>query len=190
MLVDRLENICEDLGFTFTYGKEHWQNLSDFKNDADQIWEYRKKHLLLLYVKSKKTIDEYNNIVGEEYTGEFVLSVRGKLDDPTYQYKYEHNIKALEYEIRKLFKSFTVCEQENWQIKSWSETEVENMLDTTLDGKKVSFQIYKPTNQYKFFEPDSSYFALTTLFDLIDRYNIPVENKECLIQNFNQFIEQ
>ncbi|MEC4050656.1 hypothetical protein OX284_014550 [Flavobacterium sp. SUN046] len=146
MLVDQFKTIVNSFNsngnstWNFEYGADHWQNLKSSLVDEQQIqFILRQKYLLLLWKDRSFIINDQGAIEGCQYDGEFVLTVRSKISDPTYEYKYETNIKNLESQTEMIFNEFSDCD--GWCIKKWKETEVENLWDDNMDGLKVSFTI-------------------------------------------------
>lgn len=139
MLVERLKEACDSIGWNFNYGRGHWQNLNDFPDDSDKAFPQRAKYFLLLWKDRDFKINDYGAVVGYSFEGEVVLCVRSKISDKDYNFKYEEHIKNLEIEAEKLFEDFTSCEE--WTMKRWKEIEVENEYDINLDGLKVRFTV-------------------------------------------------
>jgi hypothetical protein len=140
MLVEKLKAASNDLGFLFDYGKEHWQNLADLPNEDDKPPQDRTVYLLLLYKDRKVVTNSYNSIEYREYTGEMLLCVRSQITDPDYNFKYENRIELLEQRSEDLLEALGgLCE--GWTIKLWSESEVENLYDTNVDGLKIRYTI-------------------------------------------------
>lgn len=139
MLVEKIEAIAQALNWKFKYGKAHWQNLGDFPDDADLPFAERQKYLQLLWKDRTGILNGYGVEEGEVFDGEFVLAVRSRLTDPTYQYKYDTHIKGLELLLQDMQAAMMDCD--GLTIKSWRETEVENLYDANMDGLKVTFRI-------------------------------------------------
>lgn len=139
MLVERLKEACDSIGWNFNYGRGHWQNLNDFPDDGNKPFALREKYFLLLWKDRDFKINNYGAVVGYSFEGEAVLCVRSKISDKDYNFKYEEHIKNLEIEAEKLFEDFTICE--DWTLKRWKEIEVENEYDTNMDGLKVRFTV-------------------------------------------------
>lgn len=140
MLVEKLKQTAENLvNWNFNYGKEYWQNLGDYPDDANLPFSERQKYLLLLWKDRTFLLNNMGGVQGSIFTGEMVLLVRSKISDESYDYKYETHIKNLEAESEKLFHTFLNCE--GWMIKTWKEIEVENEFDTNMDGLKITFTI-------------------------------------------------
>ncbi|CAL2085076.1 hypothetical protein [Tenacibaculum sp. 190524A02b] len=137
MLVEKFKEITNEIGWSFNYGKVHWQNLQDLPEDSELPFEERSKYFLLLYKDRDFKFDKYSSIIGFDYHGEAVLSVRSSLTDKDYNYKYEVHISKLEEEVSKMFEKFNICD--NWNIKRWKEVEVENQFAPNLDGLKIQF---------------------------------------------------
>ena len=141
MIVDKFKEIATQLGYHFDYGPNHWINLNDLKDDTEKDWNDRKKILLLLWKDRDFKLNEYGAIDEYRFTGEFLLTVRSKLSDGQYMFRYEEYIKRLELLIEDVFNALDDCD--GWVIYRWKESEVTNQYDTNLDGIKVSFTIHK-----------------------------------------------
>lgn len=139
MIVEEFKAGCLAIGWNFKYGPEHWQNLSDFPEDGELPFAARQKHFLLLWKDREDILNSFGETEGYVYDGEFVLSVRSKISDKDYEYKYETHIKNLEDEVDLMKTHFSLCD--DWTLQQWRLTEVENQLDTNLDGLKVKFKI-------------------------------------------------
>ncbi len=139
MIVDKLKEICEVNAWFFNYGKEHWQNLNDFKDDSENTGQCQQKYFLLIWKDRTFKLNDYSEIEGYSWEGEFVFCVRSKLSDKDQNQKYEQRVKYLESEIEKVFEHFGICDE--WEVKSWKELEVYDSYDTNVDGLKVRFKI-------------------------------------------------
>lgn len=141
MLVEKIEQIASNLGFEFKYGKDHWQNLGDWPDDADLPLIDRKKYMQLLWKDRTGKMNGYGAEEGCTFDGEFVLSVRSRLSDPDYKFKYDTHIKGLEALLQGVQDKINDCD--GLTLKGWKETEVENLYDANMDGLKVTFKIEK-----------------------------------------------
>lgn len=149
MLTEKLKQVIlelnnnEPIGFrdlwTFVYGNNEWQNLGDYPNDENISFEQRKKYLLLLWQDREHILSDNGSIIGWTFSGDAILSLRSKLSDPTYEYKYETHIKNLYGVSERIVNMFGDCD--NYVIKRWKEVEVSDMYDTNMDGLKLSFTI-------------------------------------------------
>lgn len=140
MLIEKLKEISIEENWIFAYGKDHWQNLTDDQIDDELPFEDRKKYLKLLWKDSARSFDQYGTETTRTFTGDLLVLVRSKISDSNYEYKYEKHIANLEAIIdRQLILKFDICER--FVIKSWRQTEVENVYDSNLDGLKISFTI-------------------------------------------------
>lgn len=139
MIVDKLKEACNALGWHFNYGAHHWQNLQDFALDYDVPFEERQKYFLLLWQDRELVLNEYGAIETQLFECEFVFCVRSQMEDQDYNFKYQNNIKGLKAEALKLFEHITSCD--GLLITKWRETEIENVYDTNLDGIKVTLNM-------------------------------------------------
>lgn len=139
MLVEKLETTAEDKDWDFCYGKDHWQNLGDSKLDDQLPFDERKKYLKLLWKDRESKLDQYGTTTGYTFYGELLLLVRSKISDKDYEYKYKTHIKNLEALSEELKNDFDICDE--FVIKRWRETEVENLYDQNMDGLKITFTI-------------------------------------------------
>lgn len=137
MLVDKFKEIAEGLGWFFNYGDYHWQNLNDFEDDTELIEQ--SIAFLLLWKDREKHINDFNVVVAETFEGEFIMAVRSRIDDADHNSKYEQRIKQIENKTGAFSDLITDCD--SLFIQYWKETEVENALDTNVDGIKVKFRI-------------------------------------------------
>jgi hypothetical protein len=149
MLTEKLTEITAELnqnepqGFrdiwNFVDGNNEWQNLGDYPEDAGLEFAKRKKYLLLLWKDREHTLSDLGSVQGFTFTGDMILSVRSKISDPTYNYKYEQHIKNLYSVSEKILNMFSDCD--GFVIKRWKESEVIDTFDTNMDGLKISFTI-------------------------------------------------
>jgi hypothetical protein len=149
MLTEKLTEITAELNqseliqpseiWNFVDGNNEWQNLGDYPEDAGLEFTKRKKYLLLLWKDREHIINDLGAVQGFTFTGDMILSVRSKISDPTYHYKYEQHIKNLYSVSERLLNCFDDCD--GFTIKRWKESEVIDTFDTNMDGLKISFTI-------------------------------------------------
>jgi len=150
MLVEKLEQIIENWNnqetqtenlpiWNFNYGPNEWQNLGDYNDDGNLTFDERKKYLLLIWKNRTRILNDQGATEGYTYTGDLILSLRSKMQEASFQFKYDEHIKNLEMVSDRLEKEFGRCD--NYTIKSWIETTVVDMFDTNMDGIKISFSI-------------------------------------------------
>jgi hypothetical protein len=149
MIVELLKYHSTLLDYTFTYGRMHWQNLNDFECDHQLSFDQRKKHLLLLYVDDNTTFNEHNSANKVTYDFEFILAVKSKITDPDYEFKYETHIKNLKSEVNQLIEDKIAHCADGLTLNSYKTSEVENLLDTNLDGLKVKVSLTIDPNYYQ-----------------------------------------
>ena len=139
MLVEKLEQISQDLGWSFNYGNHFWQNLNDFPDDSEKPFEEKQIYCLLLWQDVERRFNEYSTVTSRTYTGELILCVRSRMDDVDYYQKYNNHIKQLRDQLESFYTQFHICEDFNLQRAK--EVEVANEYDTNLDGIKLEFTI-------------------------------------------------
>lgn len=147
MLTEKLKEIVTQYNapnpdipiWKFVDGPTEWQNLGDYPEDQNEDWVVRKKYLLLLWKDREHLIGEYSSVTGYSFTGEMIISVRSKITDPTYSYKYETHIKNLYSESERLMNMASDCG--GFEVKRWKDTEVIDQFDTNMDGLKISFTL-------------------------------------------------
>lgn len=137
IMIELFKNIATQLGYSFNYGSEDWQNLLDLQDDTAQA--NQAKHFLLLWKDRTKAFNGFNVLTSETFSGEFVLTERSDFGEKDYNYKYETHIAKMEAKLDNYTTLISDCE--GWFIESWIETEVSNLLDTNIDGIKVKFRI-------------------------------------------------
>ena len=139
MLVEKFKEVCDSLGWEFHYGARHWQNLLDYADDEDLDFEDKNKYMLLHYADREVHFNVYGGVLNTSYEGEFVFGVRSRVSDVDYSFKYENHIKPLRDILDGFIKGFQTCD--NWGIESWVESEVENVINTNIDGIYVRFKM-------------------------------------------------
>lgn len=139
MIVQVLETIANDLGWTFSYGSGSWQNLNDYAYDADK--EEQQVRSLLFFVDREKNFNEDGAELPEkEYSGELWVVVSSQLDDVSYDEKFKDRIfPLLAAETDKLAAALP-CD---WSWINWKMTEIHNELDANVDGWKIRFTVKK-----------------------------------------------
>jgi len=145
MLVTKLQNICIELDLEFNYGDYNWQNLQDLRDDVNSSQELeQQKHFLLLWKDRDKGYSDFNVLLSETFTGEFLLVERSDFGEKDYNFKYSNHIAQIESLLNLLAQYFSDCE--DWTIIRWKETEVHNQFDTNVDGIKVNFTLKHELN--------------------------------------------
>lgn len=141
MIVQVLEQIAIDLGWTFNYGSTAWQNLSDFYDDTEK--EEQQVHSLLFYVDREKKFNEYGaELPQKNYSGELWIAVRSDIGDVDYNTKFKDRIyPLLAAEADRLCSGLNACE--GWSWVDWKMIEIHNELDTNIDGWKIKFKVKK-----------------------------------------------
>lgn len=185
-MVDFLKKIANELDYHFVYGKYHWQNLGDYALDYGMLWDERKKHFHLIIVNEDENFNDYNATESIRYQVTFVLSVRSKTSDESYEFKHEHNIKGLKLELEKIKKYFTSCS--SLSINSIRKTEVEDMFDANMDGYKVDLTLTDTQTDLEF--QDYSYqFYLISWERKLKEKGATIEEKQCLTELY-KFLNQ
>lgn len=185
-MVDFLKNIAEEFAYDFVYGKNHWQNLKDYELNYGLLWNERKKHFHLITVNEDHNFNDYNATDSIRYQISFVLSVRSKMTDESYEFKHEHNIKGLKLEVEKIKEKFNSCG--SLRINSWRSVEVEDLFDANLDGLKIDLTVTDTQTDLDF--QDFSYqFYLISWERRLKEENAIIEAKECLTELY-KFLNQ
>ncbi len=141
MIVNKLKEIAELFDWTFSYGSLEWQNIEDLPDDIDLLEtdELQAAYFMLLYTERQKIFSDFNILVSEKFSGEFILAERSNFNQETYSQKYEDHILKMKNNLDKFTDKISDCD--NLFIENWKEVEVINQLDTNVDGIKVSFTI-------------------------------------------------
>ena len=136
MLVEKINQIANEKGFVFKIGDEHWQNLLDAADDSNLPFEQRKKYLMLFSEKENRTYGEIS-VKEDVRSCIFLLAVRSKISDPSFEYKYENHIAPLKELAREIEDNdFSICDDftlKSFSIDNWKE----NYYDTNLDCVEV-----------------------------------------------------
>jgi len=138
MLVNKIEQISEAHGWRFNYGKGHWQNLLDLPDDSDLNFDKRQKYFLMHYQNREINFNDYGR-KGIIYESEALLCVRSRMNDEDYNFKYKHNIRRLRGDIDNVLIPALNCDKFN--ILSFKDFEIENALDTNVDGILIRFKL-------------------------------------------------
>lgn len=139
MLVEKLEQISKELGWSFNYGNHFWQNLNDFEDDSKLPFDEKQIYCLLLWQDVERKFNEYSTPVQRVFNGELILCVRSHMDEVDYYQKYNNHIKQLRIVLEDFYNLFHSCEEFN--LVRAKEIEVANTYDTNLDGIKLEFTI-------------------------------------------------
>lgn len=126
--------------FHYAYGKDEWQNLADHPKDGGKPFEERNKYFKLLWVDDEAKHNEYSAIEGIKYDGELLILASSKMDDSSYEYKFETHIKKLKELAYTFHDKLLDCD--DWHISYWKIIEIENIYDNNLDGVKIKFTMY------------------------------------------------
>ncbi|WP_233881868.1 hypothetical protein [Tenacibaculum piscium] len=140
MLVKKIKQIAEDRDFEFLIGSEDWQNLLDAADDTDKEFKEKKVYLLLFQEKENRVYGEFG--VNKDDRGvNFLLAVRSKISDASFDYKYEKHIEPLKELAREIEDvDFDNCDNfslKNYGIQGWRE----NYMDTNLDCVEVQISV-------------------------------------------------
>ncbi|WP_312557901.1 hypothetical protein [Empedobacter brevis] len=139
MLAEKIKVISNSLGWKFNQGSDVWQNLVDFPDDCENPFEEKQIYCLLLWNDDETIFNEFSTPTRIDFTGEFVLAVRSRIDDKDYNQKYDNHIKHLKKVLQSFYNQFGLCEDFN--ITRAKESEVVNVYDNNLDGVKVNYSI-------------------------------------------------
>ena len=139
MLAEKIKEISNTLGWKFNQGSDVWQNLVDFADDSEKPFEEKQIYCLLLWNDDETIFNDFSTPTRINFTGEFVLVVRSRMDDVDYNQKYDNHIKNLKKVLQNFYNQFGLCEDFN--ISRAKESEVVNVYDNNLDGVKVNYSI-------------------------------------------------
>lgn len=140
MLVEKIKEIASTKGLDFKIGDEHWHNLIDAVDDVDLEFENKKVYLLLF---SEKESRQYGNfsVSKDDRNATFLLAVRSRISDPSFEFKYDNHIKPLKELARSIEEeNFLLCDDlslKSYSIEEWRE----NYLDTNLDCVEVRVSV-------------------------------------------------
>lgn len=136
-LIRTFKELCKEKKIEFLYGGRHWQNLMDLAET--NLDEKNKRYLMLSPISRKALISEQGII--ERYTLDciFFFCIRSSLSDPSYDFKYEHHLSPLYNEVQTLVEFFNDCT--GFRLEEFRHMEIENYLDTNLDGLKVNLTL-------------------------------------------------
>lgn len=140
-MVDKLKEIAETLGFTFNYGRGHWQNLLDPINDTQNTIDIVQVHCHLWWVDEQDLFNDFGAIEQTDYDAEFYVVAKSEITDEDYNSKYENRIKHLKDKARLIQDEFRNCS--GFTLKYWKMIEVENQMDANMDGVKVTIKLSK-----------------------------------------------
>lgn len=138
-MVEYFRTLIEDQGWHFSYGRRDFHNIETKDGETNYF-----------FLDPVKSIDNLSNglIESTDYEGRFMLLTPAKLDQ-TYDAqrgqdkvsgKWQAHIKPKKDLIKSIVKKDLHCHV-NYEILSWSETDVINVMDLNADGVLVSFKI-------------------------------------------------
>lgn len=130
-IVEIFNEHTDTLGWNFTYGNKSNQNLLESDRISNKIY------FLLDPVVRNEPPSEYGGDAGIDFSGDFMIVVKSKLDD-TYTDKYKNNIKPLLDELKR-FKALIDCSK--YEITSWSYIDATDVLDVNTDGLVITYKI-------------------------------------------------
>jgi hypothetical protein len=139
-IVRILQDICNDKGITYHYGKKAALNLLDGSLDADKVF-------LLHEFTNRKS--EYNStgtkIVATSFEGKFFLVKHSDFDQQYFQEvgdestsKYTVNIEPL-LQVFQSIGNTLACADLN--VLQWDNIDVTDALDANMDGLLCSYKI-------------------------------------------------
>jgi len=140
MLVEKIKQIANTRNFKFMIGDEQWQNLIDAADDVDLPFEEKQVYLLLFQEKENRTYGDFS-VKDDTRSATFLLAVRSKISDPSFDFKYDNHIKPLKELAREIEDNdFGICDDMNlrsYSIEGWRE----NYLDANFDCVEVRLSI-------------------------------------------------
>lgn len=136
------EQICQDRGYYFDYGRRDFQNLYDLANEKGKFLFF------LDPVRQDEYFSEMGNNTETIYSGYFMLLLNSDFDreydsqkeSDKGNGKYEKYIKPCREELAKIIDTFNCNDLE---VSEWSITEVINVFDVNADGVLVRYSIKK-----------------------------------------------
>jgi len=129
---DKLKELATTNGWEWEYGRSDYNNLTQAKTfESDSIEGYNADETILICDPIRTSQDNDNQITSN---GSFMILTRSN-HDMTYQERYDLFIAPLLVVIKSM-RTKLKCE---WDINSWSTTEVINVFDINADGILVTF---------------------------------------------------
>lgn len=140
MAVEAIKKVCEDNGWTFTYGAGEWLNLSDNPSEYRKPFEDRTIHGLLHNVVTTESYNDFGGLDSTSHRCSFMLGVTSDFNDPDYNHKWENNIKPLIDSKYSIFiNAINGCDYKiTGQL---TRTEFSNLFDNNLDGFRMEFTL-------------------------------------------------
>lgn len=141
MLNETLKAVADKKGYEYRIGAEHWQNLIDGEDDSGKAFADRKKYLMFFQEREEETMGDFGTIQSERITGVFFLAVRSRMDDPSFEHKYDNHIKPLKDLAKTLrdeeFSCLTNYKLRQYTLESWRE----DYIDTNFDCVEVRIEL-------------------------------------------------
>lgn len=137
-MYDILKNIAEVqvLGadqFGFVYARKDFANLYNEVEGTVPI-------IFLDPVVIDTNFGDFNTVESVTYSGTFMLVVNSDIDETDYDYRYQNYIKPLLDGALTTIKGALVCTYPV-TFNTWRTQEIINILDYTLDGVIVTYNI-------------------------------------------------
>lgn len=144
MAVDAIKKVATDNNWTFSYGSQPWQNLADHRKDLKRTIKERQIHCMLYNCDPTFVYGKHGGKIDSEttYSGYLIIGVVSDFNDPSYNHKWENNIKPLlENQVETFLSSISGC---GYILKgSQSIKEVSNLMDNNFDGLSIQYTLKK-----------------------------------------------
>jgi hypothetical protein len=139
-IVRILQDICNDKGITYHYGKKAALNLLDGSLDADKVF-------LLHEFTNRKS--EYNStgtkIVATSFEGKFFLVKHSDFDQQYFQEVGDENTSKYTVNIEPLLQVFQAIGNTlaciDMNVLQWDNIDVTDALDANMDGLLCTYKI-------------------------------------------------
>lgn len=136
MLIDKLKAVSNSLQWEFNDGPAYEQNLVEFVDDTDELFDNKKKYFLLYDFNESEQTNNFGGVISTDYDCMIFLAVRSN-----FQYSKDERIdqKLFRKEFKKAKDFFSLCNE--WSIKVKSINDKMFQLDSSLDGIMISCDI-------------------------------------------------
>lgn len=139
MLVEQVKAIANSLGLIYKGGDDFWLNLTDYEPDDEKDFSERKKYVFLRPTTERGNVNPYGSIESSITECQIVLSVRSKISDESFDWKYDTHIKKLKPIAKSIVEGFSFCD--GFTLKSYSLDMVTDAYDTNMDGYLIKMSV-------------------------------------------------